>query len=236
MTMTLDMYFRTKWYDKRLKETVDSLLKNDEILAKWERIKAATAQISKQHKQSSASSQSTQYEQETYGEAETELLAQIQMATFDDPTANLSFSGGNTSRSVVTLGQEYAEAIWTPDLYFPDAIEILRPGKGLISDSMVLALYDDCELFQSMRLQVKSRCKLELRWFPMDIQRCEICVESYQYHTDDVRIMFWEKKVVLDGERLEKYGTANFYIDYDNSWNRTIERESFSECYTCFTY
>ena len=45
----------------------------------------------------------------------------------------------------------------------------------------MLALYDDCELFQSMRLQVKSRCKLALTMFPMDIQSCEICVESCEF-------------------------------------------------------
>ena len=49
-----------------------------------------------------------------------------------------------------------------------------------------------------------------------------------QYHTDDVRIKFWDTKVQLDAKRLEKYGTANFIIDYANFWNQTLERESFS--------
>ncbi len=31
---------------------------------------------------------------------------------------------------LITLGQEYAEAIWTPDIYFPDSVNIERPGKG----------------------------------------------------------------------------------------------------------
>ena len=48
----------------------------------------------------------------------------------------------------------------------------------LISDSMVLALYNDSRLFQSMRLQMKIRCKLALTLFPMDIQHCDICLES----------------------------------------------------------
>ena len=34
---------------------------------------------------------------------------------------------------LITLGQEYAEAIWTPDIYFPDSVNIERPGKGELS-------------------------------------------------------------------------------------------------------
>ena len=64
--MTLDMYFRTKWYDPRLKETVDSLLKNDEILAKWERIKAA--------QQDSEEAGNSDID---YGKAGTEVLSQV---------------------------------------------------------------------------------------------------------------------------------------------------------------
>ena len=30
----------------------------------------------------------------------------------------------------VTLGEEYAMAMWSPDLFFPDAVDIKRPGKG----------------------------------------------------------------------------------------------------------
>ena len=43
--------------------------------------------------------------------------------------------GGESKRNqtvedFVLLGEEYAEAIWSPDLFFPDAVDIERPGMG----------------------------------------------------------------------------------------------------------
>ena len=42
---------------------------------------------------------------------------------------------------LVTLGQEYAEAIWTPDIYFPDSVNIERPGKGIRSKILSSSYY-----------------------------------------------------------------------------------------------
>ena len=47
---------------------------------------------------------------------------------------------------LVTLGQEYAEAIWTPDIYFPDAVNIERPGKGHTSFQYNNLIFDQIPL------------------------------------------------------------------------------------------
>ena len=107
--MTLDMYFRTQWHDNRLQKTVNYLLKNDQILAQMERQKAAANK-----------NNSNELSPDSF--------------TFGGEVNN---SFAMTSTNVVTLGQEYAEAIWTPDLYFPDAIEVLRPGKGTATSALL---------------------------------------------------------------------------------------------------
>ncbi|XP_075261886.1 glycine receptor subunit alpha-2-like [Convolutriloba macropyga] len=210
MTMSFDCYFRLKWQDVRLVETAKFLIEEDSQIPNFKYSESVREELGILLNDSVSSPTTTKkgmsrdYEGEEEGGGESKR--------------------NQTVEDFVLLGEEYAEAIWSPDLFFPDAVDIERPGMGILSDSSVLVLYISGEVFRSMRLQVKSRCKLDLTLFPMDVQVCDVCVESYQYHSLDVNVSWGDDLVTLEEDKVRKYGTANFDIIYQAfDWRRETQ-------------
>ena len=109
--MSFDCYFRLKWQDPRLISAARFLLDDNQRAA----IERTAQELSASMKE------------------ELRLLTQPPPSdepTSSTPTATTDTPGAATSLDFVTLGEEYALAMWSPDLFFPDAVDIKRPGKG----------------------------------------------------------------------------------------------------------
>ncbi|XP_063718802.1 gamma-aminobutyric acid receptor subunit beta-like isoform X2 [Symsagittifera roscoffensis] len=229
MTMSFDCYFRLLWKDARLIETARFLIED--------RKKPKTDRKARKHAESIQEEVGLVINQTT-----TTGVPSLDTSATKTTAASKNQSEEEAKKKsgpvdFVLLGEEYAEAIWSPDLFFPDSVDIERPGKGILSDSSVLVLYLNGDVFRSMRLQVKSRCKMDLTLFPMDVQVCDVCVESYQYHSLDVNISWGDEFVILEKDKVRKYGTANFDIIYDNFYWRRETQINFNYPYVtlCLT-
>ncbi len=85
----------------------------------------------------------------------------------------------NQSSNSVTLGSDYLDLIWTPDIFWLDAIDVTKPG--VVSESQSMTLDQNGSLFFSTRLLAEFRCEMKLKYFPFDIQQCTVCFESCQF-------------------------------------------------------
>ena len=123
--MQIDMYFRTLWMDERLKSTFEFLVTDNSsnYYIDAQREKERKRKKEKRAETSSSSSLGDSFPQEdtVTGESEQDNVTTQGSQKMSDIPA------------LITLGQEYAEAIWTPDIYFPDSVNIERPGKGKLS-------------------------------------------------------------------------------------------------------
>ncbi|XP_063729203.1 glycine receptor subunit alpha-4-like isoform X2 [Symsagittifera roscoffensis] len=108
--------------------------------------------------------------------------------------------------SPIPLGRDYNDLIWFPDIYWVDALDVSKPG--ILSRSQTLELEEDSNIFFSNRLLVTFRCEMDLKYFPFDIQQCQLCFESYLYHMGHQN-MSWIHDVIsmTPGQKI-----ANFYI------------------------
>ena len=85
----------------------------------------------------------------------------------------------NDSSSSIQLGTDYLGLIWLPDIYWTDAVVVSKPG--ILAESQSLQLSYDGSIFFSSRLLVDFRCAMKLRFFPFDIQDCQLCFESCRF-------------------------------------------------------
>ena len=107
----------------------------------------------------------------------------------------------------MTLGKDFAAAIWRPDFYLPDAIHIIPADD--YNDNVCVRLSPEYELFYSNRLIITISCIMKLVYFPFDKHICPICIGSYKYH-DALVGMRWSNE--LSGMYEDQF-TANFFME-----------------------
>ncbi|XP_063721431.1 gamma-aminobutyric acid receptor subunit delta-like [Symsagittifera roscoffensis] len=107
----------------------------------------------------------------------------------------------------MTLGKDFAAAIWRPDFYLPDAINIIPADD--YNDNVCVRLSPELNLFYSNRLIITISCIMKLVYFPFDKHICPICIGSYKYH-DGLVQMRWSND--LSGMYPDQF-TANFFME-----------------------
>ena len=120
----------------------------------------------------------------------------------------------------MTLGKDFASAIWRPDFYLPDAIHIIPADD--YNDNVCVRLDPNYHLFYSNRLIITISCIMKLVYFPFDKHICPICIGSYKYH-DGLLSMRWSNN--LSGMYTDQF-TANFFMEgYEGAsdyYNKTL--------------
>ncbi|XP_057311041.1 gamma-aminobutyric acid receptor subunit rho-1-like [Hydractinia symbiolongicarpus] len=90
--------------------------------------------------------------------------------------------------------------IWLPDTSvqdarkvkeFPDAVRTIVQPSGLV--------------YYSRRLEATTICEMDLKFYPMDTQKCELIFESYAFATDDINIS-WHKAPISKSPNLNLNG------------------------------
>ncbi|CAH1390015.1 unnamed protein product [Nezara viridula] len=78
----------------------------------------------------------------------------------------------------------FLEKIWKPDTYFINGKK--SHLHGITSPNKFIRLRNDGLMTYSMRLTVASQCKMYLRKFPLDSQKCSLIIGSYVYSVIEV--------------------------------------------------
>ncbi|XP_064638077.1 glycine receptor subunit alpha-2-like [Lineus longissimus] len=102
--------------------------------------------------------------------------------TWQDP--RFKFNGMKS----ITLSPYRIKDIWWPDTFFYNAKrgklqDITRPNE-------FVHIFPDGTVNTSVRLTLLLSCFLELEYFPMDEQDCEIVIGSYGYKDTDIKYAF----------------------------------------------
>ncbi|KJH43548.1 Neurotransmitter-gated ion-channel ligand binding domain protein [Dictyocaulus viviparus] len=141
----------------------------------------------------------------------------------------LAFTPINPEKPVMPLASKMLKDIWVPDTY-------IRNGRKsylhtLTVPNILFRVRSDGQVHVSQRLTIRSKCRMFLKKFPMDIQACPIEIGSLGYYTNDL-IYNW-KDVELDekmGNMLSQYKILDLFksehniSDYRQSnKNKTLE-------------
>ncbi|CAK5069320.1 unnamed protein product [Meloidogyne enterolobii] len=94
------------------------------------------------------------------------------------------------NKTELALHESYANFLWHPDTFMPNAIASKNPRKQSISHRSLLRLQSDGQILYSRRLSVVAECPMDLTLFPFDSQTCKLGIESYGYTSDQV-IYVW---------------------------------------------
>ena len=106
----------------------------------------------------------------------------------------LSHSGGTCGAvdgaSTTAVGREYASAkgIWTPDVYFGNALKNTLGGDQDRIEGEMLTLSPTGEVFWSQRARLQVDCPMNFWRMPWDVQHCKLELGLYRSRADRVTI------------------------------------------------
>ncbi|XP_031562058.1 gamma-aminobutyric acid receptor alpha-like [Actinia tenebrosa] len=100
-----------------------------------------------------------------------------------------------------------ASQLWKPDAYCENARESNLAEASDSVNSLVF-LHPDGLVLYSRLSQVTAECKMDLRDFPMDTQKCNLVFGSYSYPTSDI-VYKWRDDSAVEVGRRE---LAQFYF------------------------
>lgn len=90
----------------------------------------------------------------------------------------------------LTVSNSMLEKIWVPDTYFENSKN--SHFHAVTVPNKMLKIKPDGTIMYNARISVRASCPMDLRMFPMDIQECNLNIESYGYSTRDIKFE-WEK-------------------------------------------
>ena len=85
------------------------------------------------------------------------------------------------NKSELALHESYANFLWHPDTFMPNAIASKNPRKQSISHRSLLRLNENGHVLYSRRLSIVAECPMDLTLFPFDSQICKLGIESCKF-------------------------------------------------------
>ncbi|CAG5135697.1 unnamed protein product, partial [Candidula unifasciata] len=90
----------------------------------------------------------------------------------------------NISIENLTLGIKILERIWHPDTVFYNGQKSYL--HAITSYNRFLRIGANGTVLFSQRLTIQANCRMNLEYFPMDVQNCPLLFGSFAYSVDDV--------------------------------------------------
>lgn len=102
-----------------------------------------------------------------------------------------------------------SKRIWNPDVFFSNEKE----GKlhELMIPNFFTRIFADGRVLQSYRITLLLSCPMNLRAYPLDVQKCPIQMASYGWTRQDVLLQWRPKNAVTMAKEfnMPRYVTAN---------------------------
>jgi anionic glutamate receptor len=107
-----------------------------------------------------------------------------------------------------------ASLIWTPDLFFSNALE--GSIHTIITNNQLVRIYPNGNVLFSSRLSLRLKCNFVSPAFPFDKNTCRIRVASYAFTNSDVFLM-WKTEAPV-----QMSSTLNIHGLYTANWNNSV--------------
>uniref|UniRef100_A0AC34FKL8 Neurotransmitter-gated ion-channel ligand-binding domain-containing protein n=1 Tax=Panagrolaimus sp. ES5 TaxID=591445 RepID=A0AC34FKL8_9BILA len=140
------------------------------------------------------------------------------------------------NKTEISLHESYANFLWHPDTFMPNAIASKNPRKQSISHRSLLRLQDNGVILYSRRISVVAECPMDLTLFPFDSQVCKLGIESYGYTAEKVQYQ-WSKGL-RKALKLHKIRLPDFQIKeaFVTSHMEAYATGNYSRLYICFVF
>uniref|UniRef100_A0A915DVT7 Uncharacterized protein n=1 Tax=Ditylenchus dipsaci TaxID=166011 RepID=A0A915DVT7_9BILA len=140
------------------------------------------------------------------------------------------------NKTELALHESYANFLWHPDTFMPNAIASKNPQKQSISHRSLLRLREGGRILYSRRISVVAECPMDLTLFPFDSQTCKLGIESYGYTAEQVSYK-WSRGQI-NALTLLKIRLPDFQIReaFVTSQLETYATGNYSRLYVCFVF
>ncbi|RWS23296.1 glutamate-gated chloride channel 5-like protein [Leptotrombidium deliense] len=111
--------------------------------------------------------------------------------------------------------------IWKPDLFFSNEKE--GHFHDIIMPNVLLRIHPDGSVLYSIRISLILSCPMDLKYYPMDLQTCQLKMAN-GYTTEDV-VFQWKEKdpvQVTKNLHLPTFTLARFVTEYCTSRTNTV--------------
>uniref|UniRef100_A0A915E1V6 Uncharacterized protein n=1 Tax=Ditylenchus dipsaci TaxID=166011 RepID=A0A915E1V6_9BILA len=115
---------------------------------------------------------------------------------WNDP--RLDFQDYNYCIANLSLSAHKLSALWTPNVCFVNSKNVKIHASP--SQNVLLLVFPNGTIWLNFRVSLQGPCQLDLTYFPMDQQQCNLIFESYSYNTAEVKIVWrdWEAVSIPD--------------------------------------
>ncbi|ULT79749.1 hypothetical protein L3Y34_010367 [Caenorhabditis briggsae] len=110
----------------------------------------------------------------------------------------LDFSDRNYCLKNISLASHKLPTMWSPNVCFVNSKKVEIHASP--SQNILLLIFPNGTVWLNFRVSLIGPCKLDLTYFPMDRQSCNLVFESYSYNTAEVRIVWrdWDAVTIPD--------------------------------------
>ncbi|CAJ0962392.1 unnamed protein product, partial [Mesorhabditis belari] len=110
----------------------------------------------------------------------------------------LDFTDRNYCLKNFSLASHKLPQLWSPNVCFVNSKKVEIHSSP--SQNILLLIFPNGTVWLNFRVSLQGPCKLDLTYFPMDRQTCNLIFESYSYNTAEVRIVWrdWEAVSIPD--------------------------------------
>uniref|UniRef100_A0A1I7YNN7 Neur_chan_LBD domain-containing protein n=1 Tax=Steinernema glaseri TaxID=37863 RepID=A0A1I7YNN7_9BILA len=110
----------------------------------------------------------------------------------------LDFSDRNYCLTNLSLAAHQLSNLWTPNVCFVNSKKVEIHASP--TQNILLLAMNNGTIWVNHRVSLQGPCQLDLTYFPMDTQTCNIVFESYSYNTAEVRIVWrdWDPVTIAD--------------------------------------
>jgi anionic glutamate receptor len=115
------------------------------------------------------------------------------------------------------------QKIWIPDTFFQNEKNAHR--HNIDKPNIMIRVHHDGSVLYSVRLTMTLSCPMNFKYYPMDVQQCELRFASYAYTTNDI-IYKWKQNEPVQVKpgllnSLPQFKVTNYSTDECNSITST---------------
>ncbi|CAG2114269.1 unnamed protein product [Medioppia subpectinata] len=124
----------------------------------------------------------------------------------------LVFDGNNTVDEIV-IGGEFVRRLWLPDTFIVNSKHMTLHTNTRQETNTLFRIRPNGDVFYSIRLTAVNLCQMNLVYFPMDQQICDLVLESYSYSVDDIEYNWEQNNSISDGISLPNFKIEGYKMD-----------------------
>ncbi|KAI6186872.1 Cation transporter family protein [Aphelenchoides besseyi] len=140
----------------------------------------------------------------------------------------------------MTLGHHIVERIWTANIVFVNSKQTTVHQSP--TPNVFITVFSNGTIWLNYRLQVVGACEMDLALYPVDIQICELIIESYAFNNEKVSLAWrsFDPVFSISKNRMADYNLYSLRwrkstFDYAaGSWDQLFITLSFSRTFGFF--